>query len=37
MRQVLYGKRYFKERFGTDADVLWLPDVFGTARPAAKF
>ena len=29
MRQVLYGKRYFKERFGTDCEVLWLPDVFG--------
>ena len=37
MRQVLYGKRYFKERFGTDCEVLWLPDVFGyNAAPAAN-
>lgn len=29
VRQLLYGKRYFKERFGVDCRVLWLPDVFG--------
>ena len=23
------GKRYFKEQFGVDCRVLWLPDVFG--------
>ena len=28
-RQFLYGKRFFKEHFGVDNKVLWLPDVFG--------
>ena len=29
IRQILYGKNYFKEKFGIDCKVLWLPDVFG--------
>ncbi len=29
IRQVLYGKRYFKEEFGVDSELLWLPDTFG--------
>lgn len=29
VRQVLYGKRFFREEFGVDSRVLWLPDVFG--------
>ncbi len=29
VRQFLYGKRYFREKFGVDCKVLWLPDVFG--------
>ncbi len=29
VRQILYGKRYFKDTFGIDSDILWLPDVFG--------
>ena len=29
VRQFLYGKRFFKEEFGKDNRVLWLPDVFG--------
>ncbi len=29
VRQVLYGKRFFKDEFGVDSRVLWLPDVFG--------
>lgn len=29
VRQILYGKRFFKEEFGKDVKVLWLPDVFG--------
>ncbi len=29
IRQLLYGKRYFKEHFGIDSEVCWLPDVFG--------
>ena len=29
VRQVLFGKRFFKQEFGVDSRVLWLPDVFG--------
>ena len=29
VRQVLYGKNFFKKEFGVDSKVLWLPDVFG--------
>ncbi|GIO85711.1 alpha-mannosidase [Paenibacillus faecis] len=29
VRQILYGKRFFREEFGQDMKVLWLPDVFG--------
>ena len=29
IRQILYGKRFFKEEFGKDMEILWLPDVFG--------
>ncbi len=29
VRQVLYGKKFFKEEFGIDNHILWLPDVFG--------
>jgi alpha-mannosidase len=29
VRQILYGKRFFKEEFGADIRSLWLPDVFG--------
>ena len=28
-RQILYGKRFFREEFGVDSRILWLPDVFG--------
>lgn len=28
-RQFLYGKRYFREEFGTDPEVTFIPDVFG--------
>lgn len=31
VRQILHGKHFFKEEFGTDGKVLWLPDVFGYA------
>jgi len=23
----MYGKRFFKEEFNTDSEMLWLPDV----------
>ncbi|MGH2820641.1 MAG: glycoside hydrolase family 38 C-terminal domain-containing protein [Actinomycetota bacterium] len=29
VRQLLYGQRYFKERFGVTHKVCWLPDCFG--------
>ena len=29
VRQILYGKQYFRDTFGIDSDILWLPDVFG--------
>ncbi|MEN8128420.1 MAG: alpha-mannosidase [Planctomycetota bacterium] len=29
VRQLLYGKRYFKGKLGIDSKMLWLPDVFG--------
>ena len=30
-RQILYGKRYFLEKFGVEVDNCWLPDVFGNS------
>jgi len=29
VRQLVYGKRYFRKAFGVESHVLWLPDVFG--------
>lgn len=29
VRQILYGKKFYKEEFGADINHLWLPDVFG--------
>ncbi len=29
VRQVMFGKRFFKKEFNVDNRVLWLPDVFG--------
>ena len=29
VRQYFYAKRYFKEKFGVDVKVGWLPDTFG--------
>ena len=29
IRQILFGKRFFKEEFDKDSKILWLPDVFG--------
>lgn len=29
IRQFLAGKRFFREEFDVDSEVLWLPDVFG--------
>jgi alpha-mannosidase len=30
-RQFLYGKRYFKQKFGVDVKTGWMPDTFGHA------
>ena len=29
VRQFLVGKRYFKDEFGVETKIMWLPDVFG--------
>ena len=29
VRQLLYGRRFFKNEFGIESDILWLPDSFG--------
>ncbi|MDR1465460.1 MAG: glycosyl hydrolase-related protein [Oscillospiraceae bacterium] len=29
VRQFLVGKRFFRQEFGVDNKILWLPDVFG--------
>lgn len=29
VRQFIYGKKFFKDEFGLNNKVLWLPDVFG--------
>jgi len=29
VRQFMHGKQFFKEEFGIDNKILWLPDVFG--------
>lgn len=29
IRQLVYGKRYYKEVFDVDSELLWLPDTFG--------
>lgn len=29
IRQLLYGQQFFREEFGVECDVAWLPDVFG--------
>ncbi len=29
VRQIIHGKRFFKEEFGIDSRILFLPDIFG--------
>ncbi|MCL2320868.1 MAG: glycosyl hydrolase-related protein [Oscillospiraceae bacterium] len=29
IRQFLYGKKYYREKFGIEVNNLWLPDTFG--------
>jgi len=32
IRQILYGREFFKNEFGKVSDVYWLPDCFGFSR-----
>ena len=29
IRQLIHGKRFYKNEFGIDSELLWLPDTFG--------
>jgi alpha-mannosidase len=29
VRQILYGKKFFRQEFGVDPNYIWLPDTFG--------
>ncbi len=29
IRQFLLGKKFFRDEFGVECELLWLPDVFG--------
>ena len=29
IRQILFGKKFFREEFGVETETCWLPDVFG--------
>lgn len=29
VRQIIHGKKFFKDEFNVDSKILWLPDVFG--------
>lgn len=29
IRQLLLGRQYYKDEFGVDSEILWLPDTFG--------
>ncbi len=29
VRQILYGQRYYQEKFGSTSAIAWLPDTFG--------
>lgn len=29
VRQLTFGKRFYREQFGVDSQMLWLPDTFG--------
>lgn len=36
IRQLLYGKRFYKEEFDVDSEILWLPDTFGYTNALPK-
>jgi alpha-mannosidase len=29
IRQIIHGKRFYRDEFGVECEMLWLPDVFG--------
>ena len=29
IRQLIHGKRFYRDEFGVESELLWLPDVFG--------
>jgi alpha-mannosidase len=29
IRQIIFGKRFFREEFGVESEIAWLPDTFG--------
>ena len=31
VRQILYGQKFWKEHFGRESNIFWLPDTFGYA------
>ena len=31
IRQFLFGKRFIKDEFGIESEMLWLPDIFGVS------
>ncbi|MDR3186508.1 MAG: glycosyl hydrolase-related protein [Christensenellaceae bacterium] len=37
IRQNLYGKKYWQEKFGRDVNICWLPDVFGFSGNLPQF
>ncbi|MEA5552835.1 alpha-mannosidase [Anabaena cylindrica UHCC 0172] len=37
VRQLLYGQRYFQEKFGKVSSVVWVPDTFGFCATLPQF
>ncbi|MEA5617711.1 alpha-mannosidase [Cronbergia sp. UHCC 0137] len=37
VRQLLYGQRYFQEKFGQISPVVWVPDTFGFCATLPQF
>ncbi|HLO86949.1 MAG TPA: alpha-mannosidase, partial [Nostocaceae cyanobacterium] len=37
VRQLLYGQRYFQEKFGKVSPVVWVPDTFGFCATLPQF
>ncbi|MBD2665261.1 alpha-mannosidase [Richelia sinica FACHB-800] len=37
VRQLLYGQRYFQEKFGRISPIVWVPDTFGFCATLPQF